>query len=894
MKKHTFRTILIWATIIFSLVVVYPTARWAVTADETRETKLAQWSQEDDARAIEKHGYFDKLAFKAKRWSQGDRGLVINLGLDLQGGIQMVLSFDYKELSEEKLKSLREELGTSSDEEIETMVQEVVYQQLVNRIDQFEAKEPIIQKMGTNQIQVQLPGEKDTDRAIALITTAAVLNFNIVAGQDDSIQAFSKIKQQYPAEFESFFQRPAPGEPIWVRPENLQNVKEWVAKLNSDRAIVPEDKMLAFGRSPKLGEPQRVDLYLLEKKPIATGEGLTSATSMPDPSNPSQWAISFSFDNEGAAIFGKATEENMGRPMAIVLDDLVVSAPTINGRIDFSGQITGRFDAEEARDLAIALNSGSMVVKVRVDSTDVVTASLGSDSVKMGVTSALWGLAMTAVAVVAYYLFPGVIALIALILNGLFILAAMAYFGMTLTLPGIAGLILSIGMAVDSNVLIFERIREELRLGHSVLSAIDTGFKKAAVAILDSNLTTFIAAIVLFQFGTGPIEGFAITLSIGVIGTLLTGLVVGRALFDFFYERRIVTSARMLNAIPPDTRIPFMKFRNACVVASIILVIASLGLFGAKLSQGTMLGVDFMQGTNVRVNMHEDTAVDVAVVRSALSEGGFNGPNVQQIMEDGALVNKFQIRVGNIDPKDMPEGTLTVAQQLRTVLDPLVGGDDTKIEFESVKTVGPAVGAQLRSDAVWAIVWSLVFISIYIGYRFQTKYAMGAFVALIHDVAITLGIFALADVPISLAVVAAILTVIGYSLNDTIVVFDRIREDVDKYKGRGMKLPDIIDLALNVTLSRTLLTSVTTLFVVIMLFVFGGDDIKDFAMAMLIGILVGTYSSIFIASPVVIYWEQIFGRGPAADTAKVEDSGRRYISKKKRAKKSEDEGEATA
>jgi len=893
MKKHTIRTILIWASIIFSLVAIYPTARWAVTPNDVKETKLAGWAQEDDARALDKHGYFDNLAFKVKRWAQGDRALVINLGLDLQGGIQMVLSFDYKELTDEKLASLREEMGTTSDEEIETMVQEVVYQQLVNRIDQFEAKEPIIQKLGTNQIQVQLPGEKDTDRAIALITTAAVLNFNIVAGHDESVQVFSKIKQQFPEEFASFFQRPAPGEPIWVRPEHIDNAKELVAKASAMPEIVPEDKVLTFSRAPKPGNPQRYDLYLLNKDPIASGEGLTSASSMPDPQNPAQWAISFNFDNEGAARFGKATEENIGRAMAIVLDDQVVSAPTINGRIDFTGQITGRFSAEEARDLAIALNSGSMVVKVRVDSTDVVTASLGSDSVKSGVTSALWGLLMTAVAVVGYYLFPGFIALIALILNGLFILAAMAYFGMTLTLPGIAGLILSIGMAVDSNVLVFERIREELRLGHSVLSAIDTGFKKAAVAILDSNLTTFIAAIVLFQFGTGPIEGFAITLSIGVIGTLLTGLVVGRALFDFFYERRIVTSAHMLNAIPADTRIPFMKFRNACVIVSALLVLASMGLFGMKLNQGTMLGVDFMQGTNVRVNMHEDTAVDVTKVREALNAGGFNGPNVQQIMEDGALVNKFQIRVGNVDPKEL-EGVQTVAQQLRVALDPLVGNDDSKIEFESVKTVGPAVGAQLRSDAIWAIIWSLVFISIYIGYRFQFKYAMGAFVALVHDVAITLGIFALVDVPISLAVVAAILTVIGYSLNDTIVVFDRIREDVDKYKGRGMKLPHIIDLAINVTLSRTLLTSVTTLFVVVMLFVFGGDDIKDFALAMLIGILVGTYSSVFIASPVVIYWEQIFGRGPAADTAKVEDSGRRYISKKKRAKKSDEEGEATA
>jgi protein-export membrane protein SecD len=475
MKKHTIRTILIWASIVLSLIAIYPTVGWMLLSPETREAKLAQWKQEDEARAIEKHGYFANVGFKVKRWAECDRNRVINLGLDLQGGIQMVLSFDYKELSEEKLSALREDLGTSSDEEIETMAQEVVYQQLVNRIEKFEAKEPIIQKMGTNQIQVQLPGEKDTDRAIKLMTQAAVLNFHIVAGQDESFQVFTSIKQRYPDEFASFFQRPAPGEPIWVKPDNLENVKAWVAKLNADPAIVPEDKMLAFGRTPKIGDPQRVELYLLDKKPIATGDGLKSATSMPDPQNPSQWAISFTFDNAGAAVFGKATEENIGRPMAIVLDDLVVSAPTINGRIDFNGQITGRFDADEARDLAIALNSGSMVVKVRVDSTDVVTASLGSDSVRSGVTSALWGLLMTSVFVVAYYMFPGFIALIALLLNGLFILAAMAYFGMTLTLPGIAGLILSIGMAVDSNVLVFERIREELRLGHSVLSAIDTG-----------------------------------------------------------------------------------------------------------------------------------------------------------------------------------------------------------------------------------------------------------------------------------------------------------------------------------------------------------------------------------------------------------------------------------
>lgn len=618
MKNHTIRTLLIWGSLILSLVAIYPTVGWMLTSNEARAAKLEQWAQEDDARASQKHSYFGDLAFKVKRWAQCDRNLVINLGLDLQGGIQMVLSFDWNELSDEKKAALRQDPNTDTDEEIAAFVQETVFQQLVNRINEFEAKEPIIQKLDTNQVQVQLPGEKNTDRAIKLITTAAVLNFHIVTGQDETVQVFSKIKQAYPNEFATYFKRPAPGEPIWIAVEDFERVKSLFEKISADTSIVPEDKLLAFSRPPKVGDPQRYEIYLLDKKPIASGEGIKSASSTPDPSNPAQWAILFSFDTAGAEIFGKATEENVGRPMAIVLDGLVVSAPTINQRIDFNGQITGNFDADEARDLAIALNSGSMTVPVRVDSTDVVGAGLGEESVRMGVMSALWGLALSAVAVVGYYLFPGVIALLCLFINGLFVLAAMAYFGMTLTLPGIAGLILTIGMAVDANVLIFERIREEIRLGHSVLSAIDTGFKRAAVAILDSNLTTFIAAIVLFQFGTGPIEGFAITLSIGVIATLLTGLVVGRAVFDFFYERRIVKSAYMLNAIKPDTHIPFMKFRNLCAITSAVLVLASLGLFATKLGQGTMLGVDFMQGTNVRLYLHGDTQVTDASVREAL------------------------------------------------------------------------------------------------------------------------------------------------------------------------------------------------------------------------------------------------------------------------------------
>lgn len=900
MKKHTYRSLLIWASIIISLLVIYPTVRWMMTPDAAKDEKLARWAEIDDQRATEEHGYFDNVFFKVKRWAEGDRNQVINLGLDLQGGIQMVVSFDWRELPQQRIDEYRKDPNTDSDEEIESLVQDTIYSQLVNRINEFEAKEPIIQKLGNNQIQVQLPGEKDTNRAIAIIKKTAKLDFNIVAGRDETVQVFTKIKERFPNEFSSFLERPAPGEPVWVKAENFTRVQAMVEKLRQLPGVIPDDKMLAFSKPPRPGEPQRYDLYVLDKKPIANGDGLTSASTSPDPQNPANWAINFTFDSEGAAIFGKATEENINRAMAIVLDGQVMSAPNINSRIDFHGQITGRFDADEARDLAITLNSGSMMVPVHEDSTDVVSASLGADSVKSGVTSGLWGLAVVGIFVLVYYMVPGGIALIALALNSIYVIAAMAYFDMTLTLPGIAGLILTIGMAVDANVLIFERMREELRLGHSTLSAIDTGFSKAAVTILDANITTLIAALVLFQFGTGPIEGFAITLSIGVCCSVFTALVVGRALFDFFYESRRFKSVKMLNAINPDSDIPFMKMRKICGTLSAAVIVVSLVLFGWKLDKGEMLGVDFTQGTNARVNLHADQPVELNEVRTALNNAGFAGPTVQQIGEGELATNEFLIRVGDIDAADIDTtDDPTIAQRIGKALGTTVGGDESKVEFESVKTVGPAVGAQLQKDAVWAIIWTLLFISIYIGYRFHMNYAMGALVALIHDVCITLGVFALLDRQINLAVIAAILTVMGYSLNDTIVVFDRIREDVERFKGKGKTLSRIMDIAVNSTLSRTLLTSLTTLFVVIMLFIFGGADIQDFALALIVGIVVGTYSSIFVASPVVLVWDTYFNRGPGGSDggAKDETAGRRYISpkkKKKKSKKTESEGEATA
>ena len=501
-------------------------------------------------------------------------------------------------------------------------------------------------------------------------------------------------------------------------------------------------------------------------------------------------------------------------------------------------------------------------------------ATLGADSVRSGVVSALVGILLVGLFMLVYYHVSGIVALVGLALNAIFVVAAMSYFDMTLTLPGIAGLILTIGMAVDANVLIFERIREELRLGHSLASSVDSGFSRATITILDANVTTLIAAAVLMQFGTGPIEGFAITLSVGVCASVFTALIVTRAIFDFLVARGFVKKLTMFSAIPDETKIPFLSARFIAVAASLVVIVIGLVVFGARGKD--MYGVDFTEGTNITLHIDTDTDIAVGDVRTALLDAGFKGPQVQEASRGGFSENRFLIRVsGDDDSSETPvEGeseavhrenieVKTVSSRIEDALLPLAGSG--KIVPDLVETVGPAVGKQLRTDAIACILWSFVFISIYIIFRFDWRFATGAFLALAHDVLITVGILALLGRHISMNVVAAVLTIIGYSLNDTIVVFDRIREDVANYRGKGLKYIEILNFAINQTLSRTLLTSLTTLFVVVVLFLFGGDAINDFALSLIIGVVVGTYSSIFVASAAV-YWMR---REVRTDTAKA-------------------------
>jgi SecD/SecF fusion protein len=888
MKKHPYRAALIWLVAVASLINIYPTVGWMLLSDEAREARLAMWQQEDDALAAQKPSYMRKTWSQLRRWAQFDRSRVINLGLDLQGGIHMVLGFDVNDLPADVVQAYRDD--NYNDSQIEQELQETVLQQIRRRVHDFEADEPIIQSLGSNQIQVQLPGEKDIERARRLITMAAVLNFHIVAGIDETIQVFTKIRDQFPDQFTPFIERPTlRGENFRVPAANFERIKRIVDQVNTMSDIVPEDKIIAFSQPPKPFEDQIYELFLIDREPIASGEGLRQARAIPDNMNPPYWQILFMFNNVAGERFGQATEQNINRSMAIVLDGLVVSAPNIRDRITTQGQISGSFEGYEAADLAIALNSGSMAVPIREEYTGVVSGSLPRESVRKGVISALTGIMVVGIFMMIYYMAAGLVAVGALAMNAIMVIAALAYFNLTLTLPGIAGLVLTVGMAVDANVLIFERIREEIRNGHSLLASIDSGFSRAAVTILDANITTLIAAAVLMQFGTGPIEGFAITLSVGVITSVFSALVISRAIIDFLAGRKFISKLNMFSIFRPDTHIPFLQKRTITTACSVIAIILGMGLFTYRGSDN--FGVDFTEGTNINLVLRAEQDINAETILTTLVSSGFSTPVVQKVGAGSEEQhNHFLIRLSESEETpafnaDESVEDITVAGRVQQSLASLTDSAAPEaVELQEVQTVGPSVGKQLRNDAIKAVIFALIFIVVYLTIRFEWKYAIAAVIALMHDVLITLGCFALFERQITMPVIAAILTIIGYSLNDTIVVFDRIRESLQTHRGRGYKLIDILNTAINETLGRTLLTSMTTLFVVIVLLLFGGDAIWDFAFVLTIGIIVGTYSSIFVASTVVLFLQTRFGRTDTPQDG-ARNSGRKKDADKNNTKK---------
>ncbi len=886
MQKHTLRTIIIWASIVLSLIYIYPTVGWMLLSPEAREARLAKWAEEDSV--FEKPSLLGDAWKSVKRWAEFDRNRVINLGLDLQGGVHMVLGLD---LDQADWEEIEEQYPGMSRRDITKQLQETVLQTVRRRVEQFEAQEPLIQALGESQVQVQLPGEKDVNRAKRLITQTAYLTFHIVAGNNETRMVVNKIEDRFPNRFKPFLD--AEGGRFVVPVENYDRVEQVLQEAAQEPGLIPEGRAIILGQRPNPWDPPYHELYLVEEEPIMTGEGLTMAVARPDPQSPQgNYMILFGWNAAAAEKFGRVTGQNIGQPMAIVVDNVAVSAPVIQSVIRESGQITGNFSREQAIDLANALSSGNLPVPIREDFTGYVGATLGTDSVRSGVISALVGILLSIILTAVYYRVNGIIADIGLLVNALMLMALMAYFKATLTLPGIAGFILTIGMAVDANVLILERMREEKRNGRSLLATIESGYSRATATILDSNITTLIAALVLLQFGTGPVQGFAVTLSIGILTSVFSAVVVTRAIYDFLTRRGLFKEVKMGEIIPMDTNIDFMGKRVHAIVASLAVMIIGLGVFTYRQIEGpSNFGVDFTTGTNLVLRFDGAPDLDVGQLREALETDDFEDVRVQEYRSPGEQLaaTRFLVHLGHADEPlaarvgeseaaaESGEGvdSASVVAQVTEYLAPLVDGDASRVVVEQIQTVGPAVGRQLIRDAILAVLYSTFFIMLYVWFRFNLLLSLGAVVALVHDVLITVGLFAMIGGQISMEVVAAILTVVGYSLNDTVVVFDRIREVLKIYRGRGLSYLEIVNRSVNETLSRTLLTSVLTLVVCVVLFFFGGAVLRDFAFVLIVGILVGTFSSIYVAGPISYYLQRFQQRYTPTTSGKPEPGSRR-------------------
>ncbi len=693
----------------------------------------------------------------------------VNLGLDLQGGMHLVLEVDTSKLTAEEAKD-------APDRALEI---------IRNRIDQFGVLEPSIQKQGSNRIVLQLPGVTDRERAIKLVKSSAHLEFRIVS-DDTELMKKALAGEEVPG-------------------YELKKLKKSEGKYEE---------------------------ILVEKKPALKGDTLIDATTEFSQTAFNQPYVLLNFNNKGAAIFSKVTGDNIGKRLAIVLDGNVYSAPVIREKIPSGrGQITGSFSVQESNDLAIVLRAGALPAPIKIIEERTVGPTLGKDSIEKGIRAIVIGGLMVLVFMALYYLLAGIIADFALILNIILITGALSYFHATLTLPGIAGLVLTIGMSVDANVLIFERIREESRLGKSLRAAIQSGFQRAFLTILDANVTTLITALILFQFGTGPVRGFATVLSIGIISSMFTAIVVTRLILDLLSTGRRKLNKLMMFQFVKNMKINFVGIRRLAYIISAILI--AVGMFTFVKRQEANYGIDFTGGVLQQYKFEK--FIPLKKVRTTLKELGVGDIPIQR------FADKREILVRTQD-----DNSARIMEKFGEEY------KDNKFEVMRIEKVGPSIGKDLRGKAVKAVIFAIIGICIYVSLRFEFRFAVAAIVALVHDVCIALGAVALTHRELSIPVVAALLTIVGYSINDTIVVFDRIRED--RKLMRKSTYGEIVNTSINQTFSRTILTSTTTLLVVLALYFLGGAVINDFAFVMLVGIITGTYSSIFIASPILLDW----------------------------------------
>jgi SecD/SecF fusion protein len=654
------------------------------------------------------------------------------------------------------------------------------------------------------------------------------------------------------------------GNSIAVLEDSVPAVKRLLARPEAQEVLKAQETDLLWARrteDTRTGKKLRV-LFVVKRRAEMKGDYVADAQPNFEQGGMRGGAamVELTLKDRGPKEFARITGANVGKQMAIVLDSAVFSAPVIQGRIAGGrASITGLADINEARQLAIVLRAGALPAPMHIAEERSVGPTLGAENIGKGVASAAWGMIAVFVFMLWQYRACGGIASVALVLNALFLMAILALFHATLTLPGIAGVVLTVGMAVDSNVLIYERIREELRGGRSIRSAVDAGYKRAFSAIIDSHLTTVLTAYVLYRLGTGPIRGFGLTLTIGVIVSLFTALTCTRIVFDVWLTQKDRTQISIgkgiryfeeakLNIVGNFRRIGYFSGALGLVI---------LGVIFLRPSDKPVFnwGVDFTGGVMMTVRADGGVAGQAdatdRIARSLETEGGLKGVQVRTLTSDVGHVFAVTVKTDALEGAKAQEFSKTAAEAVMKILT----AQGSKVQILGVDTVGPKIGKELKRDAILSALLSILIIMLYIWFRFGRNglgYGLSSVVTLAHDTMITLGLLILTKFEIDMTVVSAVLTLIGYSLIDSIVIFDRIRENASKYRKDDFEV--LVNNSINETLSRTIMTSVATASTTLMLAIFGGHTLRDFAIVLTFGIAVGTYSSIAISAPVVIQW----------------------------------------
>jgi len=712
----------------------------------------------------------------------------IQLGLDIQGGTSFLIRL------------------MGGDKDVNKGMLDQAVEVIRKRIDYFGVSEPVISPVGNDRILVQIPG-LDTAKiqeAREQLSRVAKLEFRLV----------------YPD-----------------NGERLRAIDE------GKEVIPPEYRIEVYKMTAEGNEKPREERLLVKKKADLGGDRVKESHAYYGNEG---WTVQLKFDGEGAKQFGKITEQYKGHRFAIVLDGVIQSAPVIRDAI-YGGDaiITGKFEEKEARGLASVLEN-PLQTPVSIEEERSVSPTLGLDSIRASIMAGLLGLAITLVCVLIYYRLPGLVANLALMVNLVLLIGALTMFRFVLTLPGIAGIILTIGLSVDANVLIYERLREEMALGKSLRVAMETAYQKAFSSIFDANVTTLITALILFWQAAGPVRGFAISLTFGILASLFTALIVGRNALGWLVDTGRVKKISMLHLISSQN-INFLGKGFLACMCSLALILAGATSFYIRGEKN--FGVDFRGGD--LVTLSSPAKIDVGQVRDGLKPIGLADASIQESAQSG----KYYITVRSpLNTSDKVE-----KQIIQTM-------PSANFKVERSERVGALVGGELAKSSLVALGLGILGILIFVTFRFELSFAVGAIVALLHDVIITVGVFSLLGRELTLTMVGAVLTIAGYSINDTIVVYDRIREGLAS--GRRGSIEEIMNSSINQTLSRTILTSTVTLIPILCLFLLGGAVLRDFSLAIIVGVVVGTYSSIFIASPIVLWWSR--ARGQSTSTLRRE------------------------